>query len=895
MEMISSGYSDSAVDLAVQAISQFGSGKGNPLETAGDAVALDSTDHRTWTALAFVGMEPDSAVMDSLFSKAFSLVSGVDPVLSESYGYWLLTMGNSADAVVHSNASLEADSSFGPGWLTLSMALTDEERISDALAVSEEGVRRLPDCIPLLYQYGQVLDLSGDAAGAIAVYREIIHRDSTMISAYADLGLLLESVKRNGEAIKTYREVLRIRPEYGWAWGQLASCMLEESRPELADSFFQRSLEISPDNPWALYQLARLRTAADPQYARELLESAVQLDPDYLQAWQELAFLYEAGENLSLAESALQRCIELNPEPWLYGELGWILESMGRHPEAAEVYETSISVDPQYLYGWQRRGGIFSIEGDNISAARWYTEAILVLDEEDAWIWGELGNLAVAEGLVDSAEHCFLTALELNPDYSSIWLDLARIERINGELYRSLSSLGQYLSLSSDSAVAAAERILLLESMNTGANTDSLTVEMLEKWPDGWISAGWSAFDGSYSSLALEFALRAFSSSLETPWELINLGELFGALDLPEKQKQCYQLASEKETDDLHVPVRIADFYYRVDMQEEAIELLSEAYDSYQWDETLTTSLAEAYLFNNQLNSAEELLLQVVDRNPLSVYTICYLGLIEENRGNTTGALDRYLEALRIEPGYAYAESRLRFITSDRYDPEFQRREEELLRWNVWVDVSSTGGNIDEQYYGGGGGFSVNYGERGSSVSLDLSGRSEIKEGKDIRKTAWASLSAEHFITEHLYAGASSSWDRQPITVRPWQVSSYLAAGWKSWPASWIWIAPETGAGLVNTKWSTEQGRADELTAYASFSTWASSPVSWLPSLWLSGSIYLPPQNTDRIVADAVGELEFDLPGRISLVLGTSLDYTRTPVVESWEKLDSEVYLRLRF
>ncbi len=96
------------------------------------------------------------------------------------------------------------------------------------------------------------------------------------------------------------------------------------------------------------------------------------------------------------------------------------------------------------------------------------------------------------------------------------------------------------------------------------------------------------------------------------------------------------------------------------------------------------------------------------------------------------------------------------------------------IDWSLWLNLSRTGGNVDEQNYGGGGSLSLNYGERGSSVTLETSGTAEIKDDRDLRRTAWASLSAEHFLSRHLYAGGRSSWDRQPLTVRPWQVSSYL-------------------------------------------------------------------------------------------------------------------------
>jgi tetratricopeptide (TPR) repeat protein len=893
MKEISSNYGDSAGELAVKAISLFGNGTGDPVSLALEAISLDSTDYRAWTALAIVGMQQDSAGMETIFNKAFLLSPGFDPVLSETYAFWLLSMGNSDEAVILSSASLEADSLFGPGWLTLSMALVDEERLDEAVTASIEGLRLLPGCIPLLHQYAQVLAESEQTDRAIEVYRDIVQRDSTRIQAYRDLGLLYQSTKRNGEAIKTYRELLQIRPEYTWAWSELASCYQTEGRADLADSFFQIAVELSPDDPWTLFQLAGLRAERSPDYAMELLERAVGISPDYSRAWQELAYLYESTQNFAKAESALRMCIELDPDPLVYGELGWVLENRGMYPEAAIMYETSVSIDSEYVYGWQRRGDLFEMDGDFEAAANWYTTALAVLAEEDPWILGKLGGLAVRASLTDSASNCFSRSLEIDPGQFSQWLGLARIQRAQGDFEASTLSLQMYSSFGGDSVVAAAERIVLLEM--SGENTDTLVWEMLNRWPSAWTSAGFSSFYGFHTAQALSFAERAFRASPETPWDLISLGELFGELSRPREKMQCYELAAGMPSDDFQVAVRIADYYYEMNLYSRAIDLLEKTYAATAWNETLTTSLAEAYLFDNQLDRAGELFREILERNPFSVYAISYLGLVEENRGNTSDAVERYLEALRIEPGYSYAEDRLRYISSSDYNPGFRSRAAKRFNWNLWIDLTSTGGNIDEQYYSGGGSLAMNYGRMGSSVTFEISGRSEVRSGKDIRRTAWTSLSGEHFLTEHLYAGGSTSWDRQPITVRPWQVSSYLAAGWKNWLASWIWTAPEIGAGLVNTKWSTEQGRTDEWTTYLSLNTWASSSFFWLPSLWISGNIYLPPGDAEQLVANAVGELEFDLPGPISLILGTSLDYTRTPIVESWEKLDSEVYLRLRF
>jgi len=884
----------SAEDLAAESISLFGTGIAGSLETAYEAIAEDSSSHFGWTALAIVNMNQDTTYMDSIFSKAFSLTSDEDPVLREAYAYWLLTSGDPEGAMEHSRIALSADSAFSPAWLTLSMALSDLQLYDQALQVSEMSLEKQPNSIQLFHQYASALDAAGLTDEAIEAYEEVIRLDSLRVSAYADLGFLYENTKRDGEAVKTYRRLLEIAPDYSWAWSELAAILQAKGRPDLADSFFSRSVELDPEDSWAMYRLGKMRASSDPASAVDLLRAAVEISPENSAAWQELVFLYESAGEMVLAEAALEKCIELAPEAWLCGELGWVRESMYLYPEAAEAYESGIALDPGYLYGWQRRGDLYIIADDLVSAEAWFREALDSLDTPDQWILQRLGTVLVAGSAPGSAVTFFQQSLELDPTNHGVWLSLARAWHAIGEFKPALESLDSCVSRGGDTISVFADRIMILEAEGRTEQADSLESEMLESMTYGWIEAGWGYLDGYYTDMALNCALRALEYDPADPWDVISLGELFGRLDRSDLQLLCFRTAAESPLRNSEHVVSIANYFFQRGMYEESIELLLEEYSASPWNPDVATSLAEAYLFDDQLDMAEELLDQVVQDDPYSVYAICYLGLIEENRGNPESAAERYLEALRIETGYQYAEDRLRFISGEDYDPARRRRKNRPLVWSLWLDLSSTGGNVEEQNFGGGGSIALNYGRHGSSVVLETRGSAEIKNGTDLRRTAWASISSEHFLSRHLYAGASSSWDRQPLTVRPWQVSSYLAAGWKSWPASWIWLAPETGAGLVTTRWSTSMERTDEWTVYSSMSIWAKTAVNWLPSLWLSGNVYLPPRDLSGLVANAVGELEFSLPGPLSLIIGSSLDYTKTPVVESWKKLDSEFYLRLR-
>ncbi len=892
MEETSIYQGDTSGELAAKSISLFGNGRAGALETALDAVAADSTDFRGWTALALVDMQQDSVSMDSLFTRAYSLVSGSDPLLDEVYAYWLLSVGDLQGAVEYARSAISSDSTFAPGWLTLSMALMDQQLYGEALQATETALLVQPGCIQLLHQYGQVLEAAGQPGEAEDVYREVISLDSGRVSAYMDLGMLLENSKQDGEALKVYRSLLDTAPEYAWAWGETGAILQDMGRTGLADSCFSRSVELDPDDPWTLYMLGKLRSTGNPDSAEALLLRAVEISPEYSAAWQELVFIYESQDDMASAETALRKCVELDREAWLFGELGWVLENTDSYSEAAEAYETSVSIDPQYLYGWQRMGDLYIMEEDFAAAESLFKEAIQVLETEDPWILKNLGRLLAGREEPDSAAVYFSRALAITPSDAGILLDLARSSVSAGRNEDALGFIDSSLTAGGDSLICIAEMLVIQEIMgqDISAETDSL----LQEHPGLWIAAGWSSFESRFHDRALDFALKASLLHYSDPWDQISLGELFGELGRSDQLMSCYLEASENPELTPETAVTIANFFFREDMYDASIELLQGIYEREEWDADLTTALAEAYLFNDQLDPAEELLLEVTGNDPYSVYAICYLGLIEENRGNPDLAAEKYLEALRLEPGYPYAQDRLRYISSEDYDPYRRRRINRKYQWSLWLDLSSTGGNLDERNYGGGGSISWNYDELGSSVELETRGHVEIVDGRDYSRTAWASLSGEHFLSRHLYAGASTSWDRQPLTVRPWQVSSYLAAGWKSWPAFWIWLAPETGAGLVSTKWSISDERTDQWTVYTSLSIWARTSVNWLPSLWLSGNVYLPPEDMNQLVANAVGELEFSLPGPLSLIFGSSLDYTRTPVVETWEKLDSELYLRLR-
>jgi len=870
------------------ALSMHFTGEPGALEVIMECIRSDSTDFRGWTALGAILTETDPDRAEAAFQKALILAPGDDPVLLESMAYLHLASSDPEEAHRLASSAISADPGFIPANLTAAWALEDLGRHEDAISTLEAALVLNPEGFPLMEELATVYDITGRPDSAVAVLERVLDAQPERASARRLLGSVHEGQGRLGHAVKAFRALLATSPDDYWSWGQLARLMERLGRIPEAREYYLAGIDANPSYAWAYHRLASL--AEDSLEKIEYLESAVAADSTYGIAWTDLGLAYEDTGDLMRASQAFRKSLELNPSSWTWGELGWSLESLGLYAEAAEAYESGVALDSSYSYGWQRRGSLFRENGEELLAMDWFTEALEHLGDEP-WILGEMGNISVKAGDLAAALDFFGRAVSVEPEYGYGLLNLARLHRLTKDFDSSLRSIDSYLdSPTSEAEIGLVEKIFILEDSGSPLLADSIS--RILSGGRHFTRYGWNAMGMGYPDDAVRAAGRAVSAGIENPWDWIDLGGLFEGLGKDREARECYLNASTSAGEDIEVHREIAGYLYRSgdytgagDRLDLALELDSTS--------LVLSELGEARLFEGRIGEAEEALLAALSRDPSSVFTICYLGLIEERRGNPEGATERYLDALRIVPGYSYAEARILYITGGDYDRTWNSEHYSPFSWNLWTDLSFSSGNQEESSLSGGASIGINY-LRGSSVKLSGSMRLEERNGERERESAYASLTHEHFFNERIYAGLSSSWDRQPLTVRPWQVSSYVAAGWKSWPAEWVWLAPEIGVGLVNTRWSVGEDRTDRVTSFASFGAWMRRPRHWLPNLWLGGSVYLPPGDARHTVSYANSELDFDLPGPLSLVLGLNLDYTRTPAVETWKKSDLDYYLRIR-
>ncbi len=98
-------------------------------------------------------------------------------------------------------------------------------RHADALVQYEKAYKLSPDEIPLLANYGTVLNINGKNKKAQEIAEHMIELNHNDFNGYTLLGNILRDMGKIDEAIKSYRKALKINPEFLVARSNLLMCM----------------------------------------------------------------------------------------------------------------------------------------------------------------------------------------------------------------------------------------------------------------------------------------------------------------------------------------------------------------------------------------------------------------------------------------------------------------------------------------------------------------------------------------------------------------------------------------------------------------------------------------------------------------------------------------------
>jgi protein O-GlcNAc transferase len=336
----------------------------------------------------------------------------------------------------------------GIAWASLAMA--QKPAVEDAWQLIAQGKRdqaitllrdviqadaRNADARLLL---GSILMENGQRAESIAQLGEAVRLLPKSAEAHNALGEAYNAFGETTAARPEFERAVELDPQHAQAQVNLAAILVQQGDAQGAIPHLDRAIRLfgrRPDAAYPHYLRAGIYSEErDAAKASAELQQAVELRPDFAEAWSDLG---EARKNLSDAKGALaafRRAVALSPEdPVAQARLGAYLLDTGAAHDAVEHLDVAVRLDPKNqsalnaLQRALRRDG----QAEPAEAAKKkLAELLRERDEADQKLVAALetnnrGAALEKAGDVRGALEKYRAALELLPEHVGIRVNLA--------------------------------------------------------------------------------------------------------------------------------------------------------------------------------------------------------------------------------------------------------------------------------------------------------------------------------------------------------------------------------------------------------------------------------------------------------------------------------------
>ncbi len=195
----------------------------------------------------------------------------------------------------------------------------------------------------------------------------------------------------------------------------------------------------------SLAQLYRKTGRTDE--AVNLLQKAIEIDPDDIGVKLSLAKVYQAQNRLDEAESILQKTLSENPYYWLaYKELAIFYLYASRFEEAIIVYKNLLDITPENASAFSNLGVAYMYLNDFKQAAKAFKNSVQL--SPSSWGYSNTGVMYFFSGdFAEAAEH-FTQAIRLAPEDFRWYVNLADAQRqVPGQEQLAINNYQKALSL----------------------------------------------------------------------------------------------------------------------------------------------------------------------------------------------------------------------------------------------------------------------------------------------------------------------------------------------------------------------------------------------------------------------------------------------------------------
>ena len=253
---------------------------------------------------------------------------------------------------------------------------------------------------------------------------ELLRKNKEQSEQIAKLNAEMDALKKKfatastDERAKINNEVKRNEEQFTAAqWLDKGNFYFDAEDYNKAVEYYNKAVELNPNygTAWnnigvAYYNLGNYNKAV------EYYNKSLELNPDYDIAWNNLGLAYRRLGNYNKAVECYNKAVRLNPKyDTAWNNLGFAYDSAGNYNKAIESYNKAIEINPKYGTAWNNLGFVYYSSGDYNKAVECYNKAV-ESNFTNAPVWNNLGWAYRKLGNYKKALEYYNKAVELNPN-----------------------------------------------------------------------------------------------------------------------------------------------------------------------------------------------------------------------------------------------------------------------------------------------------------------------------------------------------------------------------------------------------------------------------------------------------------------------------------------------
>lgn len=561
-----------------------------------------------------------------------------------------LKMGLKERAMEHYKVAIESNPAYREYFISQAKSYYDSGDIDNAKASFENLLTLLPDDAEVKFYYALIQSHLGNSSDAIRYLQDSIRQNPDFAKAYIPLGDLYFASGKFEEAKSTYRKALELDKSLSQYFIQRGTSAMEsaesakmgndiklyESKLKEAKIEIEKHLLLYPEDSDAHYKLGQVHYAlGSKEQALKLYKRAMEISPFRYDIMIRVAEVHKEmgmpNESLDVLERVISsERADQDTKAKASKMSAEIYEKLGNVDKLVEALENAVRYDPSDANSYYKLGVLYEDNKGDIDKAILNYESAIKLDQTKADPYLRLGTLYMKKGMDEKlVAECYEKGLTIDPSHPQIQYDLAVLYKKSNNIDKAMEHYEMATKLAPDNYQWHYEYAKLLDGRDNNEAFKHYT-RVIE--------------------LKRDFAQAYYDRAMLMKKAKVAGGRVFRSEQIIEDLKQAAELDP-----------KMASAYYNIAILYKEIEAIDMAREYFE---------------------------RTIKADPTYRGVHLQLGLIAEQKGEYSRAMEEYQKELAIDKSSALAYQRLGFLYSnDKQDlikaEEFFKKSLELEPNNV--------------------------------------------------------------------------------------------------------------------------------------------------------------------------------------------------------------------